>query len=165
MKKGIFCLLVLFFVCGALFACDEPNPEPEAPHEHTFAEEWSHDLYEHWHAADCGHSDTASEREGHVFWGTVKVRETCTEPGVHILTCSVCEFSTEIDVPPAHRTEQHEGQAATCLTAGYKAYEACVDCNYTTYEEIPAPGHQFGDGVCTVCGDQEPPPHACVGVR
>ena len=165
MKKRILCLLILIFVCSALFACDEPNPDPEPPHEHTFAGEWSHDLYEHWHAANCGHSDAESGREDYVYFGEVKVRETCTEPGVHILTCSICEFSTEIDVPPTHRTERHEGQAATCLTAGYKAYETCINCDYTTYEEIPALGHQFADGTCTVCGDEEPPPHECVGVR
>lgn len=135
MKKRIFCLLILIFVCGALFACDEPNPEPEAPHEHTYSETWSHDLYQHWHAADCGHTDAEAGREDHTFFGTVKVRETCTEPGIHIITCSICGFSTEIDAPPTHRFDNG----------------VCVDCGAS---------EQQGDGE-----EAPSDPHECVGVR
>ena len=158
MKRSLICLFVLLLVSVTLFACS-------APHEHTFEYGWSYDMYEHWHAAACEHTEEERDRAEHFFEGSVKVQETCTTPGVHTLTCAECGFATDIDVPAAHRTERHEGQAATCLTAGFKPYETCANCDYTTYEAIPAPGHQFVDGVCTVCGDEEPPPHECVGVR
>lgn len=43
----------------------------------------------------------------------------------------------------SHDLEEHEGKAATCTEAGWKAYETCKNCDYTTYEEIPAKGHDL----------------------
>ncbi|MBQ8174126.1 MAG: leucine-rich repeat domain-containing protein [Clostridia bacterium] len=161
MKKQLICLTLILLFCVALAACEQPEP----PHAHTYSTEWSQDLYEHWHAADCEHTELEADREEHTYMASVDIEETCTESGLHTLTCSVCGYGTQITVPAAHRTEPHEGKAPTCTEAGWKAYETCARCDYTTYEEIPAPGHQFEDGVCTVCGDEEPPPHECVGVR
>ena len=35
----------------------------------------------------------------------------------------------------------HEAKAATCTEIGWNAYDTCKKCDYTTYVEIPAPGH------------------------
>lgn len=58
-----------------------------------------------------------------------------------------------------HVVEEHEGKAATCTEAGWKAYKTCKNCDYTTYEEIPAKGHDlelYGgkDATCTEAGLQ-----------
>ena len=105
MKKRIICLAVLALVCASLFACS-------APHVHTYEYGWSHDMYEHWHAAACEHTEEERDRAAHFFEGSVKVRETCTTPGVHTLTCAECGFATDIDVPAAHRYEN--GVCAEC---------------------------------------------------
>lgn len=34
-------------------------------HEHTFAQEWSHDNEKHWHSATCEHTDLKSNEEAH----------------------------------------------------------------------------------------------------
>lgn len=68
-----------------------------------------------------------------------------------------------------HTIESHEGKEATCTEAGWEAYETCKNCDYTTYEEIPAKGHNVEgrggkaatcseDGLteekyCSVCGE------------
>ena len=104
-KMFIFSLLLALSI--SLCACQEP-----APHVHTYESEWSHDTYEHWHKASCEHAELESGRAEHFFEGSVKVKETCTEPGVHILTCEECGFSTEITVDPAHRYE--DGVCAEC---------------------------------------------------
>ena len=41
---------------------------------------------------------------------------------------------------------------ATCTEAGEKTY-TCSVCGGTYIEEIPAKGHNYVNGICTVCGD------------
>ena len=55
----------------------------------------------------------------------------------------------------SHNLTHHEGQDPTCTEPGWAAYDECA-CGYTTYREIPAPGHTFENGFCTVCGDKDP---------
>lgn len=54
-----------------------------------------------------------------------------------------------------HEITYHEGKAVTCTEVGYAAYEYCVNCDYSTYEEIPALGHNFVNGTCTRCGESD----------
>ncbi len=41
-----------------------------------------------------------------------------------------------------HNIMSYEGKQATCTESGWASYEACSRCSYTTYQEIPALGHQ-----------------------
>ena len=43
--------------------------------------------------------------------------------------------------------EHHDGKEATCTKKGWKEYDTCKreGCDHTTYEEIPALGHKYGD--------------------
>lgn len=52
--------------------------------------------------------------------------------------------------------------AATCETAGVRTYTCSCGHSYT--EAIPATGHTYVDGVCTVCGAADPDAEA-VSVR
>ena len=36
----------------------------------------------------------------------------------------------------------------------------CKYCNHRVYHDIPAPGHNYVDGICTRCKEKEPPPPA-----
>ena len=54
-----------------------------------------------------------------------------------------------------HVLTHHDAQAPTCEDAGWEAYDECA-CGYSTYEETPATGHDYVDGVCTVCGAKDP---------
>ncbi len=123
-------------------------------------------LTEGSHCGVCGEILTAQEvvdALGH-DWAVA----TCNDPA----TCNVCGETTGDAI--GHDTISHEGKPATCLDKGYKAYETCSRCDYTTYEEIPALGHKPGDVVvennvlpdcenkgsyenvvyCTVCGEE-----------
>ena len=71
------------------------------------------------------------------------------------------ELSREEKVVEAlgHDLVKHEGQAATCTQNGWNDYETCTRCDYTTYREIAATGHTPGAAAtctsaqrCTVCG-------------
>ena len=54
-----------------------------------------------------------------------------------------------------HQLVYTEGKAATCTEHGWTAYETCENCDHSTYEQIPALGHSFADGVCQHCGAHE----------
>lgn len=76
---------------------------------------------------------------------------TCTEPGYTTYVCKICG-ATEIgnQVPATgHHLEHHDEKTATCDHSGHKAYDTCTECDYSTYEEIPALGteHEYVDRV------------------
>ena len=46
-----------------------------------------------------------------------------------------------------HELVEHDAKLPTCLDKGYKAYVECQKCDYTTYEEIEALGHDYEEKV------------------
>jgi len=82
-----------------------------------------------------------------------RVEATCTKDGSYKLTvrCTVCNLilSEETKTIPAtgHNLVAHEAMSPTCDNAGYKAYNTCSRCDYTTKEEVPALGHNFDDTI------------------
>ena len=86
---------------------------------------------------------------GHV-WGDwiVTTPPSCTEPGEETRTCADCgETETRPVAALGHDLIHHDAQAPTCTEPGWEAYDTCSRCDYTTYVEIPALGHDFGDWV------------------
>ncbi len=118
---------------------------------------------------ELGHTEAAPVEEK-------RVEPTCTEAGSYesVVYCSVCnaELSREAKTIEAlgHDTIAHEAKAPTCTEIGWEAYETCARCDYTTYKELAALGHKYGettvfepaykvDGysvhTCEVCGYEE----------
>ena len=73
------------------------------------------------------------------------------------------------DIPATgHTLTKTEAKAATCTVAGNQAYWTCDTCGKlfadaqaqteTTLENtvIPAQGHDYQNGVCTVCSGKDP---------
>ncbi len=52
-------------------------------HEHTFAEEWSFDETNHWHAATCGHHGAVADKAPHVDENNDGVCDVCGSNGGH----------------------------------------------------------------------------------
>ena len=46
-----------------------------------------------------------------------------------------------------HDLIHHDEKAATCTEKGWAAYDTCSRCDYTTYQEIPALGHQASEWI------------------
>ena len=105
----------------------------------------------------------------HVY-DNVTVEPTCTEEGYSGYLCLACGAGEKTIVPAlGHDIITHSAKAATCTESGWNAYETCSGCDYTTYEEIPAAGHSFGEwtevkaptcdtegqdkSVCGTCGE------------
>lgn len=66
-----------------------------------------------------------------------------------------------------HDWEEFPAKAPTCTEAGHAAYRKCRDCGMmvdtngkplTAVPVIPATGHSYQNGVCTVCGAREDVP-------
>ena len=116
-----------------------------------------------------GHNPTITKEEN-------RVEATCITDGSYdsVVYCSVCneELSRENKLikAPGHNLIHHDAKYATCTEIGWNAYETCRICDYTTYVEISALGHQYGtptivepeykkDGytthTCSVCNHEE----------
>ena len=66
--------------------------------------------------------------------------------------CSICGA---VDPNHTHQETETVTKAATCTEAGEKSY-TCSVCGETHTEVIPATGHHYENGVCTVCGQPDP---------
>ncbi len=112
-----------------------------------------------WSAYDtCNRCDYTSYVEipaqGHDH-KTVVTAPTCTEKGYTTHTCHCGDIYVDSYVDAlGHDAVQHSAKDATCTEIGWKAYETCSRCDYTTYVEIPAKGHTTSDWVI----DTEPAP-------
>ena len=61
-----------------------------------------------------------------------------------------------------HSLTHHAGQAATCTEVGWEAYDTCSRCDYTTYVELPALGHDYQDEIIPrTCEDDGYTLHTC----
>ena len=60
----------------------------------------------------------------------------------------------EPEEPHTHSYTSAVTKEATCTTDGVRTYTC--SCNETYTEVIPATGHTYVDGVCTVCGAADP---------
>ena len=83
---------------------------------------------------------------------------TCTKNGTETARCENCDETSTRDkengkVP--HETEKHDGKAATCDADGWKAYETCKNCDYSTYEKLDASGHRYVGMICAVCTKED----------
>lgn len=82
--------------------------------------------------------------------------------------CSVCHnyFDADHNVisdltivvdDDAHDLMPHAAKVPTCAEVGWEAYYTCSRCDYSTYQEIPANGHNYGTWINEV-------PATCVSV-
>lgn len=68
----------------------------------------------------------------------------CENDGEIIFVCS-CGEVNKITVETAfgHNIKEMSARSATCENIGWMAYEYCINCDYTSYREIPALGHDY----------------------
>lgn len=97
---------------------------------------------------------------GHDFgqW-TVEKAATCTENGLESRTCSRCqETETRTIQALGHTPELRDAKDAGCTQDGYTGDTYCSVCGQllTRGQVIPAKGHDYQDGKCTVCGAEDP---------
>ncbi len=95
----------------------------------------------------CGTVLTAQEDIPAIGHNYVKDTEksqlpTCDDAGVDVKVCANCgDVKNDPINALGHDIVEHEGKAATCTEAGYKAYQTCTRCAHNTYEAIQKLGH------------------------
>ena len=96
--------------------------------------------------------------------GVITTAPTCTEKGVKTFTCQNDpnhRYTEEVSAL-GHSLTQHAAKAPTCTAIGWEAYETCSRCDYTTYVEIPAKGHDYKSVVTApTCEAQGYTTHTC----
>ena len=117
--------------------CGEIQTEsiPKATHTHTYKTEWSKDSDYHWHASDCGHADAISDKALHTYKNGI---------------CTVCG-AKKTDTPPISHTHTYEDAWSSDDTYHWHA----SSCGHAT-EISGKDTHSYKNGVCSVCGAQEP---------
>ena len=66
-------------------------------------------------------------------------KATCTTKAV----CEACGGEYGEKDPNNHALEQHAAKAPTCTEPGWNAYDTCKNCDYNTYQELPALNHDY----------------------
>ncbi|MCH5323758.1 MAG: immunoglobulin domain-containing protein [Eubacterium sp.] len=98
------------------------------------------------------------KHENYTDW-EISEAPTCTDSGLESRTCVDCGAEDTRIVPAAgHKETIENAKDATCTEAGYTGDTVCEVCGETLSEgeEIPALEHNYVDGVCTVCGEEDP---------
>ena len=97
---------------------------------------------------------------GHA-WGEAKVtkKATCQQTGEEKVTCTVCN-STKVFISEKlpHNIEYINRTEPECLAKGKTGTAYCKDCEKTikSSSELLALGHNFVNGKCVRCHEQEP---------
>ena len=128
--------------CGQTGTCSVCKGEYTAA-DHKY-ETWLYDSYEHWsYCIYC----SEERRSSHSFSEHKQSEATCVSPAKYLGTCSDCGFYRTYDRgdidPNNHDLIRHEAKAATCTEVGWKAYDTCSRCDYTTYVELNNGGHSL----------------------
>lgn len=103
---------------------------------------------------ECTICGTVTETGTITVLGHIGGKATCTQKAI----CSVC--GKEYGKPLGHDIVPHSAKSPTCTEAGWKAYETCSRCDYSTYVEIKALGHTSSDWLtdtevtCTKSGSK-----------
>ena len=143
--------------CGQTGICSVCKGEyTAADHEY---EPWSYNSNEHWRS--CIYCKT-KQIASHSFSKHKHSEATCASPAKYYMICSDCRYqvgpydSGDID-PNNHDLIHHAAKAPTCTEIGWKAYDTCSRCDYTTYVELTNGGHNLThhaakDATCTEIG-------------
>ncbi|MCI5582324.1 MAG: leucine-rich repeat domain-containing protein, partial [Anaeroplasma sp.] len=122
---------------------------------HTYSTDWNSDATNHWHECSCGEKELQT---AHTYGEFVVTKEaTHTEDGSKKQTCSVCGYENVVVIEKlGHDLVHHDAKDPTCTEIGWNEYYSCSSCDYTTYQEIAAIGHTYGNlvpAVSATCED------------
>ena len=117
----------------------------EEEHVCVFAEEWTHDGTSHWHECSCG---AKADEAACVFGEAWRSNGTS-----HWHECECGNKADSAD----HVQEELPAEEPTCTEPGKSKGAKCSICERTMIKqtELPANGHNYVNGVCTDCGDDQ----------
>lgn len=100
---------------------------------------------------------------GHKWWKVMVTKKpTCDEDGEELYTCLTCpedNAATKTEPIAALGHTWDEGEVTTdptCTEKGVKTFHCTVCEDGEKTEDVPANGHNYVDGYCSVCNKMEP---------
>lgn len=114
-----------------------------------------HEFYGRGECSVCGKREPSCK---HKKAETVIIDEpTCEESGEKRSICKSCKSVLKSEYLSAlgHEWIEHEAQEPTCTEIGWYTYSECGRCDYNSYEEREAYGHDYFAGVCERCGESD----------
>lgn len=170
-KKLLIACLSVATLCTAATACKDKK-KPDSSNDSTSSSQTGHvHSWSAWSSTDatctepalntrtcgtCGKTETQelSPALGHVGVWTVLKAATCTESGEKQTDCIRCNQKAvkQTIAPLGHQGIWTVLSQATCTTAGSKE-RICTVCSTKERVEMPARGHIYENGFCSVCND------------
>lgn len=158
LKKSLFLLLnallalgLCLFVCGCNVYILGGDSQTESGHEHVWGE-WEITL-EATCTKDGEKFRTCTLDSSHVERETIfshghdlliDVQDcTCTQDGYYSESCKNCDYSVYEKIEKQHLFDFYQEQVPTCTEVGWEDYEKCTRCEFSTYVEIKALGHDL----------------------
>ena len=141
--------------CIELGICTTCGGRYYGAHAFLAAPNWDSDDENHWLSCTvCRKAKT--KVDAHFFVqgnlsSCLKSAATCVSPPVYYTNCAYCYHKgTDTYVHPwygpnpnNHDLVHHDAKAPTCTEIGWKEYDACSRCDYTTKVELPALKHNL----------------------
>ena len=128
--------------------CEYRVPEviEKLEHKHKFAEAWTKNETNHWHAATCEHPTEVSEKAKHTFgdWTTTKAATEEAE-GSRERSCSVCGYTATETIEKLAHTHKFAEEWTSDETNHWHASTCGHDVTEAKEE------HTFVNEVCTIC--------------
>ena len=105
----------------------------------------------------CSRCDETETREipvtEHSYAMLAHKDPSCVQEGETVYKCTECGDSYSVIVPVVPHSLKHIFEDASC-TADGEEYDLCMTCGeFFNHKTIPAKGHNYVNGVCTVCGN------------
>ena len=132
--------------CGDCYQADAVAKLPHSVAEYIPNNDatCSHDGTKTGKCAVCGYLDIVPDVGTQLphAWADA----TCLKPQ----TCKSCGITEGLAL--GHALWYANGKEPTCTEVGWAAYEKCSRCKYSTFQQIPALGHNFVNNRCAHCG-------------
>ena len=149
-KKTEACSSYDALSCGETGYCR--NCMEEYTVSHKLDGIWASDADEHWQT--CIRCNESQSKAPHSFVELadakhLKSEATCVSGAVYYRSCSECgyhapdTFESGDKNPNNHDLVPRGYKAPTCTEIGWKDYDTCSRCDYTTYRELDALGHAY----------------------
>ena len=142
-------VLILTLVCASCGKKDEKNEC-----EHTYGEKWSSNATEHWHAANCEHTDLKSDVAAHTdadqngkcdvcnyeIGHVHTFADTWTTDETHHWKLATCSHTDEKGEFAAHTDSDENGSCDVCSAHVHKVniYGICPLCNKKVADVDPS---------------------------
>lgn len=108
------------------------------------------------YACDCGDSYTETiPATGHSYISET-MQPTCTAPGLVRYTCSSCGENYTESIPALGHDYEGVVTEPDCENGGYTDYTCSRCASSYRGDYTDALGHSYVDGVCSVCGAEDP---------